>query len=314
MKDIIHLKIEDYLKNIAEYDIDATQLSPGKFLCCQKELQLPKLVIGYRFVSTSLLLHSTLKQDCFYIIIPKGNIGMSVNGQKIALNQPLIFTLEQEILSSIPDNSYNLYIIIPTAELVKYFGKETIEQFKKATTQQNRAKKTSEQSENNQTNLCSLIEALLKGSELLSYQAILETQETIIELLCDLLTLNSPLPQKNNISQTRRLAIVNRALSHIHKSNTINITSPDLAGVSFCCLRSLEYAFKSVLNMTPKRYLIKRRLQLVHLALKNEKKLLINDIFKGFGITNQGRFAQDYFKFYNEYPHQTRDRISKFQT
>jgi AraC family ethanolamine operon transcriptional activator len=307
MKDLIHFEIEDYLKNMAEFDMEVTQLSPGKFVCCQKELTLPKLIIGYRFVNTSLLHHSCLKQDCFYIIIPKGNSGMSVNGQKILLNQPLIYTLEQEVISCIPDNSYNLYIIIPTAELAKYFDKDKIEKFKKSSTQQSSAKKIFLQSESNQNNLCSLIEALLKRSELLSNQAVLDNQETIIELLCDFLILNLPLPQKNNISQKSRLAIVNRALKHIHKSITINITSPYLAEVSFCSLRSLEYAFKSVLNMRPKQYLIKRRLQLINSTLKSNRKVLISDTMKNFGILNQGRFAQDYFKFYNEYPHQTRN-------
>jgi hypothetical protein len=35
----------------------------------------------------------------------------------------------------------------------------------------------------------------------------------------------------------------------------------------------------------------------------------ISDTMKNFGILNQGRFAQDYFKFYNVYPHQTRNVI-----
>ena len=308
---IIYSCIEDYLKKIAELDIYATQLSPGKFLCSQKELKLPKLIIGNRFVSTSLLYQATLKQDCFYILIQKGNVGMLVNGQEIELDQPLVFTLAQEMLIRIPNNSHLLYMIIPTVKLAKYFDERDIEQLKNATRQKNIGEKVCIQSEKNQKHLCYLIEFLLKRSKLLSYQAVLDTQETIIELLCKLLTLSLPFPPKHNISQTRRLAIVNRALNHIHKSNAINVTSPDLAKISFCSLRNLEYAFKFVLNMTPKQYLIKNRLQLIHLALKSERKLLISEIIKNFGIANEGRFAQDYFKFYNEYPHQTRDRISR---
>jgi AraC-like DNA-binding protein len=313
MIDIIYSSIEDYLKKATELGMYATQLSSGKFLCCQKELKLPKLIIGNRYVSTSLLYQFTLKQDCFYIAIPKGNAGMLVNGQQIELNQLLVFTVEQEMLISIPQHYCSHYIIIPTVKLAKYFDEGDIALFKNATRQQIIGNNVCIQSENNQKHLCSLIETLLTESKVLSYQGVLDTQETIIELLCKLLAFSLPLAQQNNISRTRSLAIVNRALSHIHKNDAINITSPELADISFCSLRNLEYAFKSVLRITPKQYLIKRRLQLIHLALKSGRNLIISKVIKNFGIANEGRFAQDYFKFYNEYPHQTRDGIPKLQ-
>ena len=91
MNDIIFPSIEDYLKGLIDFDIYATQLSSGKFLCKQRELQLPKLILGDRFVSTALQYHTILQQDCFYIVIPRQDVGMSVNGQKVQLNQQLTF-------------------------------------------------------------------------------------------------------------------------------------------------------------------------------------------------------------------------------
>ena len=107
-----------------------------------------------------------------------------------------------------------------------------------------------------------------------------------------------------------RLAIVNRALAYIHDNNFLNITTSELAKVSCCCLRSLEYAFKSILSMTPKQYLIKRRLQLIHSTLKFKSNSSINEILNGYRVSNHGRFAQDYFKFYDEYPYQTHNNSS----
>jgi len=301
--------IDDYLKKITEFDIHAMQLSSGKFFCRKTELQLPKLVISSRYVSTSMQYHTTLKQDCFYIVIPRGNMNIAVNGYKTKLNQPLVFTFGQEIFACIPENSRNFHITIPTIELAKYFDEENIAQLKLATAQQNLGQQVFFLSENSQSHLCSLMEILLNRNQLLSYQAVLDAQETIIELLCKLLTLTSPLLKKNNTSQTTKLAIVKRALGHLHKNTAINISVPELADVSFCCLRSLEYAFKSVLSITPKKYLIKRRLHLINTALKTESNLSVSDIIKNFGVVNQGRFAQDYLKLYQEYPHQTRYRI-----
>jgi len=40
----------------------------------------------------------------------------------------------------------------------------------------------------------------------------------------------------------------------------------------------------------------------------SEGKLPVNEVIKNFGIVNQARFVNDYFKFYNEYPQQTREK------
>ena len=310
MIDIIFPEVEGYLKEITEFDINAVQLSSGKFACHKKELQLPKLIIGNRYVNTSMQYHFVLKEDCFYIVIPRGNEGISINGYNMGLNQPVVFTLGQEVFSRVSNDSYNFHIVIPTAELIKYVDEQSIEQLKKAVAQLSFGQRLFNQYENSQNHLCSLIDILLNRSAVLSYQAVLDAQETIIELLCKLLTLNPLLPQQNSISQTRKLAIVNRAVNHLHSSDAMNITTPELAAISFCCIRSLEYAFKSVLQMTPKQYLIKRRLNLIHSALKKDGKMSVSEIMENFGVVNQGRFAQNYFKLYNEYPHQTQSKVS----
>jgi len=308
MVDTIYSCVEDYLKNAKEFDIVATQVSAGHFLCYQRELQLPNLIVGKRYVTTSLLYQTTLQQECFYIVIPKINGGMLVNGQKIALSQPLVFTSKQESLIHLPENACNLYIIIPTVELTKYFDEEKIEMVKHIISQCNIHKKALIQSESDQKRLSSLIDNLLQENTLLSYQEILDGEATIMELLCNLLTLNSSLPIINKISNSTKLAIVNRALNHVHKNSAITITSPELAEISFCCLRNLEYAFKSILNISPKQYLIKRRFQLINSALKSEGTLPVSETIKSFGIVNQARFVNDYFKFYEEYPQQTREK------
>jgi AraC family ethanolamine operon transcriptional activator len=310
MNKIIFPSVEEHLNGLKGFDMHAMQLSSGKFLCQQRDLQLPKIIIGDRFISTAVQYHSVLQQDWFYILIPKHNDGVYANGQEICSNQSLIFTENQEVLVQVPDNYYAFYIIITTDELAKYFNEEDIQQLKNITSQQYLVKNVFTQPENNQKKLCSLIENLLNKSDHLSFQAVIDNQESIIESLCKLLALSSALPKITNINMPTRLAIVNRALKHIQNNSALNITISELTKVSCCCVRSLEYAFKSVLNMTPKQYLIKRRFQLIHFTLKSNSNTSISEILKSFGIVNQGRFAQEYLKFYDEYPHQTYDRAT----
>ncbi len=314
MRDIIFPSIDDYLNGLIGFDIYATQISSGNFLCRQRRLQLPKLVLGDRFISTALQYQATLQQDCFYIVIPKNNVGMYMNGKKTHFNQPLLFTEDQEMLIRTPSNSINFHILIPTIELREYFDDGMIEQLKKITFLQNTGKNIFIRSISNQKYLCSLIEGLLNQKEELSEQELVDAQENIIRSLAELLLITPELKKLKHIKKPTRLAIVNRALNYIHKNNSLDITIPEVAKVSFCCARSLEYAFKSILSMTPKQYLIKRRLQLIHSILKNQTDMPISEIVEKFGIVNQGRFAQDYFKFYNEYPHETRGKISRLNS
>lgn len=310
MNKITFPSVEEHLNGLKGFDMHAMQLSSGKFLCQQRDLQLPKLILGDRFINTAVQYHSVLQQDWFYILIPRHNDEVSVNGHKISINQPLILTESQEALVQVPDNYYAFYIIITNDELKKYFDEESIEQLKKFLSQQNFLKNIFTQSGSNLQHLCALIETLLNRSKDLSFQAVLDSQEKIIESLCQLLTFSSVLPKVNMINMPTRLAIVNRALRHIHETNFLNITISDLAKISCCCVRSLEYAFKSILSITPKQYLTKRRFQLIHATLKHKSNTPINEILKTYGVVNQGRFAQDYLKFYDEYPHQTHGRTS----
>jgi methylphosphotriester-DNA--protein-cysteine methyltransferase len=313
MKKITYPCVEDHLNGLKGFDMYAMQLSSGKFLCQQRDLQLSKIVIGDRYISTSIQYHSILQQDCVYILIPNPQNDILVNGKINHLNQALFFTQKQEMLIRVPENYYAFYIIIPTIELIKYFDLASIEYFKKLIWQQNFSNTPFQKPNDSFKYLGSLIDNLLSRKKDLSHQAILDCQERIIESVCNMLRDCSKTPKVKKINMSTRLAIVDRALQYIHSNSRVHVTIPELAKVSYTCVRNLEYAFKSILFISPKQYLIKRRLQLIHLMIKDQGNLAIADIMNQFGIVNQGRFAQDYFKFFKEYPHQTRDRVSFFE-
>ena len=77
MNKVTFPSVEEHLNGLKLFDMHAMQLSSGKFLCQQRELQLPKLILGDRFISTAVQYHSVLQQDCFYILIPRHNDDIS---------------------------------------------------------------------------------------------------------------------------------------------------------------------------------------------------------------------------------------------
>ncbi|MFT5852308.1 MAG: AraC family ethanolamine operon transcriptional activator [Colwellia sp.] len=309
MIDLEFSNVEDYLQKLTKLDIYATQISPGSFSCRHREFQLPKLTVGDRSINTSLLLQAAINKDYFYILLPNNEgTGVSVNGKPLLMNQPLVFSDNQEMLFMMPNN-YPKYcvIVISSEELAKFYGNENIGILKTNLEKQSYEKIIFSDPGKNLNHLNLLIESLLNHSGSLTYQAVLDVQETIISLLSNLLEIRLLSPKLNDIKYRRQFKIVTRALNHIHKKNVINITIPELAKASCCCVRSLEYSFKAIIGMTPKQYIIKRRLQLIHSTLRKRNTKSIAELTKAYGVVNQGRFAQDYFKFFNEYPHQTRE-------
>lgn len=312
MLDVKYSSIEEYRQGLSKLDMRVLQVTPGRFMCQLRELELPKVTIGDRFFSTAMHWQTAVKHDYLYIVLPTCNSGLSVNGQNTLINQPIVFSKHQEMLFRIPINYPKYYVIVMlSAEFARYYGNENIERLKNHIINPNYEKKIFPNFSCHLKSICVLIEKLLNYGNLLNYQAAIDAQETLLDLLCKLLKLDFTISKSNGDFQSRQLAIVSRALNFIHKNSVLNITIPELAKVSFCCIRTLEYSFKVVMNMTPKQYIIKRRLNLIFNALKSNSVSSIREITTTYGIVNQGRFAQDYYKFFNEYPHQTQKKINR---
>jgi AraC-like DNA-binding protein len=300
--------IDKYSQELLNMDVYTTQISPGVFSCKLRKFELPKVIVGDQLINTSIQFHAKITGDCFHIILPcKNRDKVFVNGKSLLHGQILVFAQHQEMFIQIPKNYPKHYILVVSSEeLARYYGSENITILKEAVEYQNFSESIFVNSYQFLKNLRVIIEELLNHGCLLNFIAVMNAQETLMCLLCDLLELKNLTPNLPIIAQSRQLAIIGRALNYIHKSSTLNMTIPEVAKVSFCCVRSLEYSFKAILGMTPKQYLIKRRLQSIHLSLKEENGNTIATLVKMHGIVNQGRFAQDYFKFFNEYPSDTK--------
>src|SRR5215471_15238683 len=69
--------------------------------------------------------------------------------------------------------------------------------------------------------------------------------------------------------------------------------------------RTLLRAFQHYLQITPKRYLKLRQLNLVRRALNAQETSSATDIMADFGVTEFGRFANDYKRLFHELPSET---------
>jgi len=104
----------------------------------------------------------------------------------------------------------------------------------------------------------------------------------------------------------KRKNIVSRAVDYLLAHPQQQVTVIQLAACCFCSVRSLEYAFKSIFQMTPKQFLTFRLLHSVKEQLEQNAESCHKDIFQRFDISNYSRFTNQYTEFFGETPKETR--------
>ena len=98
-----------------------------------------------------------------------------------------------------------------------------------------------------------------------------------------------------------------RAFDRIRSSPLDRISLRDLCTSAEVSRRTLEYAFRDQLGMSPQQYLRLRRLHAVRseLMLARDSDTTVTQVAHGNGFVDLGRFAGTYFSRFGEHPSQT---------
>jgi len=104
--------------------------------------------------------------------------------------------------------------------------------------------------------------------------------------------------------------LLSRALDYIHSESLQSLTVSSLVTNTHASSRTIQYCFSRLLGISPKKYIIRLRLNAIRKELKNssQNETTITEIANNYGVINLGRFKQDYEKFFNESPRQTLER------
>ena len=128
--------------------------------------------------------------------------------------------------------------------------------------------------------------------------------EQIAEQL--VLTLTTAESVTGHPSPNKLTAATNRTLQYIEAHLADRPTIRDLTKVAGVSRRTLEYAFRRQLDISPKSFISQQRLTLVRRDLRKlptEKS--ITDIANYWGYWHMGQFARDYQRQFGELPSQT---------
>ena len=113
---------------------------------------------------------------------------------------------------------------------------------------------------------------------------------------------------RRSISAFAAEGIVRDALAFVERKGATNIQVKDLTNSVRVKYRTLLRAFQRHLQMTPKRYLRLRQLNLVRRALCAPEASSAMNIMADFGVTEFGRFATEYKRLFDELPSETMRR------
>ena len=133
-----------------------------------------------------------------------------------------------------------------------------------------------------------------------------EIEDHIISSLCRGMTPPVAL-ERGARGRANRLRYLSRAQSFIAENLGAALSLESIALAVETSPRTLEVAFREVLNITVVQYIKCYRLNAVKNQLLKHKgsQVRIKSVALDYGFWHLGRFAQDYHSLFNEYPSQT---------
>lgn len=109
---------------------------------------------------------------------------------------------------------------------------------------------------------------------------------------------------------SNRTRIVARATEAIVNQDPRDLTPGLIADCAFTSVRTLEYAFKEVLGMTPKQYIDFYRINLLRERLIAAPQIPILQLGDEVGLPHLGNLSRNYRNLYDETPSATKKRLA----
>lgn len=110
---------------------------------------------------------------------------------------------------------------------------------------------------------------------------------------------------------SNRTRIVSRATEAVRQQDPRSLTPTLIAECAFTSVRTLEYAFKEVLEMTPKQYIDFYRINLLRERLIAAPQIPILQLGDEVGLPHLGNLSRNYRSLYDETPSATKKRLAR---
>ena len=296
--------LSDYLQTIKHFDQSAMQVSDGQYNASSETMSFPMFDLMRVSMECRTIYHGMGEKGYIYIVIPEGNINIHVNGYEISYNELYVLSPEEELLATFPEHFTGYYLSIKKEILGSLIGGDSVNHLLKNASFIRSGEIVLPYLSSFKAQLIGNIKFSMEKRQYFSKIIAGDIQDNILSSLANLFS-KSELDVSWEPKYNKRYEIMKRALAYIDNSGKTMITVAELARSTFCSLRTLQYAFEKTVGLSPKQYLIFRRMNFI----RNEfQKGDLSGVGKGlleYGVVNFGRFSQDYNSLFGEFPKET---------
>ncbi len=300
--------VEEYQHMFVGVDMDAIQIKRGNFVNRHRVMALPNLWVGYRNTLNAVSHHACNEPDHYYLIIPFDDVELYVDGKLMVDNRLFFISPNEETFSWFPHYSETITLCFNTAAVKQHFDDEEI-----ATINNNaRALRSGQLPLDKLAEFKAFIRAYFKTlNALVGNASVIEKQHfefVVFNAFRELFSNMFDLPA--SLSVNTRRETVSRAIEYIGEYNDRRaLPIAELAKASCCSIRTLEYAFKSMLGVLPKSYLTHRKVNDVRQTILSGDFDSLNGVFEHFNISHPGRFSAQYSQQFGESPSVSLKRV-----
>ena len=306
----VHQNFDDFehIKEVAiNWNLDFNQLDAGRFNGHLSMLNINDLQI----ISAKFNRHFDQKG-----ITPKGFRTFSIPAEKqqsfkwrnidVNSNDLMIFPKSREI-DAVTMPGFDVFTVSIADEIIELFSKSSEGESFNFLKQEAEIIHLQPQSANILRNqLKYLISGLNQNPDKIHSKAF---QKILIDEVPSLLLNNLTNNKRDFKLAEKRVRDISmkKAIDYLKECKADMPTVRELCLIAGASERTLEYAFKDSFGISPKNYIKKQRLNLVHNALKkaDPNRIKIKDIAQQFGFWHLGQFGADYKKLFQELPSST---------
>jgi AraC-like DNA-binding protein len=282
------------------------QTSPGRNESERRCFILPELAFFYRKENLARLTVLFQESNQYLLIVPLTNL--IVNGISHSANELIIINPSDITYCTLPENFSCVGVSFSSLQVKNHLSAIALHHLKVA----GKSKLLGNPLKLDTSSITNYILQTSKPLTFQNYQTGLENQSIVAKTCFELInnTFNNVLESSKNRAYQSRKNIVDRAFNFFVGSDITDVAIPELAEQCYCSVRSLEYAFKSILQMTPKRFVTLRKYHLVRQSIKKQGSTSMKSLLQQFGLTNQGRFTLQYEALFGESPKMTWDKTA----
>jgi AraC-like DNA-binding protein len=287
-----HASLEEYTTYLSGRDdknIQVIQCSKGKFYSKYRHVRLDKFSVAIRESKSAYIARLVTDINSYTFNVYECLNGHFINGHRAKNGSLYMIRPGQELLINSNENTKHLSLKIDKKILDEYLDISDLicdDAFAIQVTETERLHQL----------FSSIVFSIFLNNKKLSRQVIKDIEENglynLIKILC-----------KDNVLEVLTMnhhRIVRRAQEYIDSHYLSKLSVLDLYKHSHCSLRTLEYAFKKVLGLTPKGYLILLRMHDIRKEIVNHCEVNRSLLLDKYGVQNHSRFYGDYRELFGE--------------